>query len=136
MTIRKPLVQVAGAMKELPSGDLTDSAPIAITGGIPGKPTASLVVPIGKARRAFTVAAANCSAQARTAATASLVVTLKKRTTAGTETTVGTFTWATSGTLATVSISAGSIGAGDMLLLDCGTTPDTTLADLAFLVSE
>lgn len=137
MTARRAVVVGSdGEFQQLQSGDTLTGPLTRLTGGLPAKPAASLIVPIGIAPVAFTVSATNSAAQARTAATGSLTVTLKKRTTGGTETTVGTFAWSASGTLATVSISAGSIGAGDMLLLDFGATPDATLADFAFLVSE
>jgi hypothetical protein len=109
---------------------------IRITGGVTDKPADGQRLVLGKSPRAFTVTQANCSGQAKTAAAASAAFTLKKRTTGGTETTIGTFTFAASGSLATVSITAGAVGAGDMLFIEGPATADGTLADIAFLVSE
>jgi hypothetical protein len=114
---------------------LTLRPKVRLTGGFVAKPAASQKTPIGIAPAAFTVTQANCAAFAITAATASYVITIKKRSTGGTDTTVGTLTWAAAGTVATVSISAGSISAGDMLFLECPAA-DATIENIAVLVSE
>ncbi len=82
---------------------------------------------------AFTALQANCSAKALVAATATAVFTIKKGTVAS-PTTVGTFSFAASGTVATVSITAGSIAAGDIVWIEPPGSPDATLADISFAV--
>jgi hypothetical protein len=95
-----------------------------------GKPSASEKVGGGVAPYAFTAVEANCSARASVAATATTVFTIKENGTI----TVGTFTFAASATLATVSITAGSISVGDIITIEAPATPDGTLADIAFLI--
>lgn len=139
---RSLIASSTGSLLNLAGAAIVSLTPLAkdlvlrLTGSLAGKPTNSFVQPLGIAPRAFSVTQANCSGIARAAATASTVVTLKKRTTGGTETTVGTWTWSAAGTLATVSISAASIAAGDQLFVAYPSTADATLADIAFLVSE
>lgn len=89
----------------------------------------------GQSPYAFTATAARCSAEASIAATASTVYTLKKRTGGTTVTTVGTFTFAASATTATVSITAGSISAGDFVFIDGPATADATLQDIGIFIS-
>jgi hypothetical protein len=79
----------------------------------------------------FTISQTNSSAKALTGATSSTVFTIKRGPVAS-QTTVGTFTFAPSATTATVSITAGSITAGDILSIYAPVTPDATLADIAF----
>lgn len=86
-----------------------------------------------KAPYDFTVSQSNSSGVALVAATASTVYTLKKGTVAS-STTIGTFTFGIGGTVATVSISAGAINAGDTVWMEGPATADATLADIAFLI--
>ncbi len=86
-----------------------------------------------RAPYAFTVSQTNSSAVALVAATGSTVYTIKKGTVAS-PTTIGTFTFAASGTAATVSISAGSVSSGDVVWIEAPATADTTLADITFTV--
>jgi hypothetical protein len=105
-----------------------------LTYNVVGKSTNAERYVIGRSPVAFTVSGTNTNAEAYTAATASTVYTLKKRS-GGSTTTIGTFTFAASGTVATTSISAGAVLAGDFLFIDGPATADTTLADIGFVVA-
>ena len=103
-----------------------------LSGYCGGKPTASEVVLAAVSPYAFTIVQGNCSAKAQVAATASTVFQLKKN-----GSNVCTFTFAAAGTVATVgTVSSGIVAVGDVLTIHGPATPDTTLADIAFLVRE
>jgi len=109
---------------------------ITVTGGVGGRPTNSLNLPIAKARRAWTIIPEHCSAQALTAATATAVVTLRKVTEANVDTAIGTFTWVAAGRIPTISITSGEVGANDVVYLAFPASADATLANIAFTVGE
>lgn len=130
------LVAVAssGSASDLTTGTLP-AARLPVQGfnlGVTGKGTNGARYPV-TAPYAFTATTGNSSAKALVAATASTVYTIKKGTIAS-PTTVGTFTFAAAGTIATPSITAGSIAAGDTVWIEGPATADVTLADITFLV--
>ena len=94
-----------------------------------GKPAASEVVAGAIAIVGHTITQANCVAKATVAATASTVFTIAKD-----GTTVGTITFAAAGTTATISITSGVITAAQNITITAPATPDTTLANISFLV--
>lgn len=92
-----------------------------------GKPSASEVIGGSVAPYAFTATTGNSAAKASVAATASTVITIK----VNGSTTVGTATFAASGTTATMSITSGSISAGDLVTFHAPASADATLANIA-----
>lgn len=106
-----------------------------LSGFCSGKPDANERIIGAVAPYDFNTLQANCSAKALVAASASCVFTIKKGT-VDAPTTIGTFTFAASGTVATVSITAGSIAANDLVWIEAPSTQDATLADISFLIRE
>lgn len=94
---------------------------------VAGKPVVDEVLLLYVPSRDITLDAALCYGKSLGSATASTVFTLKKN---GTQ--VGTFTFAISGTTATISISDTSVAAGDLLTFHAPSSQDATLADIGF----
>jgi hypothetical protein len=127
-------VATSGSASDLSTGTLA-SARLPVQGvviGVSGTSKASARYPT-QAPYAFTAVQGNCSAKALVAATSSTTYTIKKGTVAS-PTTIGTFVFAAGGTTATVTITAGSISAGDVIWIEAPGTADATLADITFLV--
>lgn len=92
-----------------------------------GAPLASEVLLYVPAMLPFSIANANVTAVAITAATASTVFTIKKNSVS-----IGTITFAASGTVGTASITTTSFAAGDFFEIDAPSTADATLANISF----
>jgi hypothetical protein len=104
------------------------------TGGIDGVMADNEVFMLGYAPTAITLTQANCIARAITAPTGGTTITIRKQTGANAPTTVGTITWTGGNAAATVTISAASILANDMVWLAGPATADTTLANIAYMI--
>lgn len=91
-----------------------------------GKPVASEVIGGSVAPYAFTISA-NSIAKAGTSATASTVFTIRKGGTA-----IGTLTFNAGATTAVPSITSGAVAINDFITITAPTTPDATLANIAF----
>lgn len=132
MAERRPLVLISGEVQELPAADsLPGAAARGLSAFCSGKPAASEVVGGGVAPYALTLSAANSSAVALVAATASTVFTIKR---AGTS--IGAVTFSAAATAGVVAFTATAITAGQNLTLTAPATPDATLADISFLIRE
>ena len=98
----------------------------------PGRPASSGIVRVVLPRAVtFPTGLTNSQCKAKTAATASTTVTLKKNTTS-----IGTAVWAASGTSCTFTFSgAVSFAAGDILEFAFPGTADSTLADVTITLA-
>jgi hypothetical protein len=94
-----------------------------------GAPTANEVVLGAIAAVSFTMSPTTSIAKSTVAATASTVFTIKKDGSA-----VGTITFAAAATTGTVSITSGSITANQNITVTAPATPDSTLANISFLL--
>ena len=94
-----------------------------------GKPADSEAFAGGVAPSAITLSAANSSAKAGVAATASTVFTVAKN-----GSSIGTISFNAAATLGTVSLTTTLIAAGDFLTIQGPSTADATLANIAFLL--
>ena len=107
---------------------VNQNSPYNLCASISGVMTTSeiLIQHIAPYAARFPSGATGSYAIANTAATASTTVTIKKN-----GSTVGTFTWASSGTVATFTISSNiDLAAGDILQFVAPATADVTLADI------
>jgi hypothetical protein len=96
-----------------------------------GTPGASEVVGGGVAPYPFSITAANCAGRAGTASTGSTAFIVRNN---GTQ--IGTMTFAAGASTATVSITTANVAVGDLITIHAPATPDTTLANLTFLLRE
>lgn len=90
-----------------------------------GKPTATEVLCIYVPSRAITLDNSITFGKAGVAATASSVFTIKKN-----GSSIGTFTFAISGTTATINLTSTAISAGDIITITAPSSQDATLADI------
>lgn len=109
------------------------------TGAIDGVMADAETFILGFAGTSFTITEANCKFWALVGATASTVITIKKKSTYnGSPTTIGTATFAAGGSAgtqaATISITSSSVSAGDMVWMEGPATADTTLSGIAYVV--
>lgn len=118
-------VNITGNVVSVPNANI----PYDIAGAVLGKPLGSAVVMRFIAVRGFTIPAtfAGTRATSATAATASTVLTVLKN---GTQ--FGSLTWAAAGTVATLSSSASTFVAGDILTVVAPATADATFGDAQF----
>ena len=118
-------VNITGTVISVPNANI----PYDIAGAVLGKPLGSAVVMRFIAVRGFTIPAAFAGTRATsaTAATASTVLTVLKN---GTQ--FGSLTWAAAGTVATLSSSASTFVAGDILTVVAPATADATFGDAQF----
>lgn len=135
MATKRPLVNVAGEVKELPSGDtLTiDGTPLDVMGFYPGLPTASAIltrVPIARAV-VFPASLAGSYGKASANATAQTDFDVQKN-----GSSFGTMRFAAAASTATfISASGSTFAAGDVLSVVAPATPDATLANVGFAIT-